>query len=164
MRKTISAIALAGALSAGMLLNTKADKPASAAQPLNLQATWELVAATMSCMPNESALPPTEQRKIKMITGGKFVWLQYERASGKLLALAGGSYDLKGAEYTEKLEFASKELESIVGKAFAFKVTVQGDKLRQTGSVGEGIDLDETWQRTGATPSSAVTVGQAGTR
>ncbi len=113
----------------------------------SLQGTWELVSAKVSCMPEDPGVFPKERRKFKLITGKQFLWVDYERASGKVLSMAGGCFELKGSQYLETIQFATQEVEGLVGKTFTFEVKVQRERLIQAGNMGEELRLEETWTR-----------------
>jgi hypothetical protein len=117
-----------------------------------LSATWELVSMKCGGDSSEMADQPKERKKIKLINGTHFVWAEYERASGKLLGLAGGTFELKDTTYTEKIEFASDGFEGMVGRVFAFEVKVLNGRLMQSGMMGENMKLEEVWQKAAPTP------------
>ena len=134
--------------------NARSDKPAD--ENAAFQTTWELVSVKMSCMPNEPGDFPKERQKIKILQGNRFVWIDYERASGKVLSSAGGTFALKGAQYTEKIEFATKNVEFLVGKTFVFEVKLDKDKLLQSGSLDEDTQIEETWRKAASSPAAVL--------
>jgi hypothetical protein len=126
-----------------------------------LSATWELVSVKCGGDSAEMSDQPKDKKKLKLINGTHFVWAEYERASGKLLGLAGGTFELKGTKYTERIEFASDGLEGLVGKSFAFAVKVANGRLMQSGMIGENMKLEEVWQKAVATSVIASSVPPA---
>jgi hypothetical protein len=134
----------------------------SAGEPATspLTATWELLSSKCGDDSAEAMEAPKDRRKVKLINGTHFVWAEYERATGKLLGLAGGTAQLKGSTYTEKIEFASDGMEALVGKVFSFEIKIENGRLLQQGMLGENMKLSEVWgPAAGAAP--AATLSQA---
>jgi hypothetical protein len=104
-----------------------------------LDGTWELVSGQQL---------PEGARDIKVILGGHFIFVAYDREKGKPLYTGGGTYILNGSSYTEHIDFASDEISAgLVGKDQLFTVKVDGDTFTQTGTLSNGKGLSETWKR-----------------
>ena len=104
---------------------------------------WKLESADRNGQP-----APTGTTEIKIISKGRYVWVQYDPAKNKTLASGAGSYVFNGNSYSEHIELldVNGQGDSVVGKDATFTVTVQGDTLSQTGTVGQ-TRLKETWKR-----------------
>ena len=104
-----------------------------------LEGTWALVSGQQL---------PKGVQDIKIISGGHFVWVAYDRDKGKPFYTGGGTYILHGNSYTEHVDFMTEEISSgIVGKDQPFTTRVDGDTLTQTGALSNGQNLSETWKR-----------------
>lgn len=104
-----------------------------------IDGAWELI----------SGQPlPEGARDIKILSGGHFIFTAYE-SDGKPLYTAGGTYELKGTSYKERMDFASDPIAELVGKEQSFAVNVDGDTLTQTGILSNGKPLSEKFKRLG---------------
>ena len=108
--------------------------------------TWQLVSFKYGETNKWSDVPLT-QKKIKLITDSYFNWVQYEVSSGKVQGSAGGPYTLSGGAYTETIEFAAEGMTDYLGKKQSFTISVEGDKLHQSGQLSDGLKIEEVWQR-----------------
>jgi len=114
--------------------------------PLKHWGTWQLVSFKYGDATNWSD-PPNGQRRIKHITDTHFTWVAYEVASGKIQSMAGGTYTLSGAAYTESIDYAGEGMTDYFGKKQSFTIRVEGDKLYQSGQLSDGTKIEEVWQR-----------------
>lgn len=73
----------------------------------------------------------------------------YDKESGKPLYVAGGTYELTGERYIEHMDFATDKLSGLVGKDQSFTIEIDGDTLRQEGTLSNGELLKETFRRVG---------------
>ncbi len=106
----------------------------------NLEGSWEL----------QSGQPiPAGARDIKILSGGHFMFAAYDKESGTPLYAAGGTYEVRGHSYVEHMEFATDKLSGLVGKDQSFTIEVDGDMLRQKGTLSNGEPLSETFRRVG---------------
>ena len=114
---------------------------------LPLQGTWELLSET-KIEQNDTIFTPAadDQRMIKIINESHFSFLRHDLKQGKdttnaQFVAGGGSYTLKGNEYTERLEFCNfREWEN---HTFTFNVEIRNDTLIQHGREKiEGLDID----------------------
>jgi hypothetical protein len=111
----------------------------SHAKKSQLDGTWELVSGQSL---------PKGARDIKIISGGHFIFVAYDREKGKPLYTGGGTYILNGSSFTEHMDFASDKISAgLIGKDQPFTVKVDGDTFIQTGTLSNGKDLSETWKR-----------------
>lgn len=113
---------------------------------LHLSGTWQLVTGTTITKGVSAVTDYTKnQRMIKIINGTHFAFLKHALNTAKNSTNAfdagGGRYTLKGAQYTEHLDFYNdKKWE---GKTFTFTVSIKNDTLIQKGTEkveGTGID------------------------
>lgn len=103
---------------------------------IRLNGTWQLVSAT-TISKGKSAVTDyrKNQRMIKIINDTHFAFLNHsihtQKDSSNHFDAGGGTYMLKGNQYTEHLEYyGDKNWE---GKTFHFTVTLKNDTLIQKG-------------------------------
>lgn len=103
---------------------------------LNLKGTWRLFSATAITKGVSSVIHNDKsQQMIKIINDTHFAFLRHDlhtaKDSSNHFDAGGGSYTLKGNQYTEHLDFyADKNWE---GKTFNFTITIKNDTLTQKG-------------------------------
>ena len=104
--------------------------------------TWELVSHDYA---GEQA--PADQRQVKILAPGHFMWLTYDKAKMKAVGEGVGTWTLSGNTYSEHVDFIEAEgAPNMNGTDLKFTVNVSGDTLTQTGSIG-GTAMKETWKR-----------------
>lgn len=84
-------------------------------------------------------------RQIKVINKDHFIWVTYDRESKTPMAVAGGTYNLNGKTYKELIEFGLRP--ENIGKEQTFNVEIEGDKLTLTGTLTNGMKLNELWTK-----------------
>ena len=140
-RTPITLVAAAFVLAAAVV--AQQETPKTSASHLG---TWQLISFKYGDAKDFSDFPK-EQRRIKSITETHFTWVEYQVASGKAESMAGGPYTLKGNSYAETIEFVGTGMETYLGKKQSFTIKVDGDKLRQSGQLSDGLKIEEVWQR-----------------
>jgi len=119
-------------LAAGFLLSFTISKTSA----IHLNGTWALVSGTTITKGVSTVTDYTkDQQMIKIINDTHFAFLKHDlntkKDSSNHFDAGGGSYTLKGDQYTEHLDFyADKNWEA---KTFNFTVTIKGDTLIQKG-------------------------------
>ena len=108
--------------------------------------TWRLASKKYGADQEFSEFPP-EQRRIKLITETHFTWVQFDTATKKSQGMAGGAYSLSGNTYTESVDWADSGTDSYLGKKHVFIIRVEGDKMFLSGSLPDGLKLEEIWER-----------------
>ncbi|WP_443937917.1 hypothetical protein [Pedobacter sp. MW01-1-1] len=103
---------------------------------IQLKGTWQLVSATSIENGKSTVTDYTKgQKMIKIINDTHFAFLSHKvdvvKDSSNLFNAGGGSYTLKGDEYTEHLDFFKDR--NWEGQTFVFKINIQKDTLLQTG-------------------------------
>lgn len=125
--------------------NTK-SKSENSITSLPIQGTWQLVSET-KIEKNDTLFTEKskDQRMIKILNDTHFSFLNHDLNKGQdstaLFVAGGGTYELKGNEYIEHLDYCSaREWER---NTFHFIVTIQNDTLIQSGREKiEGTDVD----------------------
>jgi hypothetical protein len=108
--------------------------------------TWLLVSGKYGDA-GESPLPKDE-RHVKIITATHFLWVIYDDKNRLISSSMGGSCNRQGDKYTETIEFFLPEsMRPYLGKKQEFTIRVEGDKLYQSGTLSDGLKIEEVWQR-----------------
>lgn len=108
--------------------------------------TWQL--ASFKYGTNQPGFTdfPERQRRIKLITETHFTWVQFDATTRKVNASAGGTYSLNGNTYTESIDFGLG-MDTFSGEKHAFTIRVEGDKFFLSGSLADGLKIEEVWER-----------------
>jgi hypothetical protein len=119
-------------MAAGLLLSFTINRSSA----IHLNGTWALVSGTTITKGVSTVTDYTkDQQMIKIINDTHFAFLKHDlntkKDSSNHFDAGGGSYTLKGDQYTEHLDFyADKNWEA---KTFNFTVKLKGDTLIQQG-------------------------------
>jgi hypothetical protein len=113
--------------------STSSEKPETKQIPI--EGTWELLSGT-TIEKNDTVTTnyASDQRMIKIFNPTHFSFLRHDLNKGKDTAIyssGGGTYSLKGDQYTERLDFCSDR--DWEGHEFQFTVSIKNDTLIQTG-------------------------------
>lgn len=112
-------------------------QPQPEEQTVQIKGTWQLLSATTEENGKSTVVDFTKGNKhmIKIINDTHFAFLNHDLDTAKNITnrfdAGGGSYKLKGDQYTESLDFYKDK--NWEGKIFNFKVTIHNDTLIQTG-------------------------------
>jgi hypothetical protein len=109
--------------------------------------TWQLASCKYGTNQQSFAEPPSSQRRIKLITETHFTWVEFDTTTKKAQGMAGGAYSLSGDTYTESIDWADSGMESYLEKKHAFTIRVEGDRLLLSGTLADGLKIEEIWQR-----------------
>ena len=109
--------------------------------------TWQLTSYKYGSEQQTFTTFPHTQRRLKLITETHFTWVQFDTTTKKSQSMAGGTYSLSGDTYTESIDFADSGMESYLGGKHSFTIRVEGDKFYLTGSLADGMRIEEVWQR-----------------
>jgi hypothetical protein len=89
-------------------------------------------------------------RGIKMFTGTQWSGVSYNLKEKKISGMAGGSYKIKGNQYSETVEYFSWDA-ATEGKTFVFTMTIENGMLHQFGYIDYKEDskylIDEWYKR-----------------
>jgi hypothetical protein len=108
--------------------------------------TWELASFKYGTnQPGFTDFPKTEHR-IKLITETHYTWVEYDDATKKVTGSAGGTYSLDGNTYTESKDFGLN-MDPYLGKKHVYSIRVEGDKFFLSGSLSDGLKIEEVWRR-----------------
>jgi hypothetical protein len=84
----------------------------------------------------------------KIMATGHYLWLSYDRETGRVLRTGGGSYSLKDGVYTARVEYSNAaDLRGIAGQEYKFTCKIDGDKWYHEGPMPNGAYVDDLWER-----------------
>jgi hypothetical protein len=119
------------------------DKSSAAAAPSQLAksliGTWILVGK-----PGEVGEAPAAGGRLKFLTGRHWTVTQADPKTGVVVFHHGGTYALKGSDYSETIEYANESTASLLKQTFKFTIKLEGDTLTLT---GVGNPWTEVWKR-----------------
>lgn len=145
MKRTILMLAVVGITLGGPLGRTAGVAPGQADLRSRLVGTWRLMAMKVNGHANTL---PQSAVTYKHVTPQGFMWLSYEKGTGKVFRAAGGTYTLRGNTYTEHIEYGlGDDYQVIRNSSSTFTVEVTGTRWHHTGRLANGTTLDEVWER-----------------
>lgn len=88
------------------LAGAKSEASTTASRPVHssIEGTWKMVSYKYRDAPM-TEVPKEEQTHLKFITGGNFIWVNYDPKSKEIDTSAGGKYVLESKTYVETPEF-----------------------------------------------------------
>jgi len=86
------------------------------------------------------------RKTLKLLTGTYFQWFAIDPGEKKFFGTGGGTYTFKDGEYTENIEFFSKD-NSRVGASLKFNDKIENEKWNHTGLSSKGEPLNEVWEK-----------------
>lgn len=87
-----------------------------------------------------------DRKTMKILSGTRFQWIAYDTKEKKFMATGGGTYETIDNEYSEIIDFFSKDA-SRIGKSLEFDYELVNDEWKHTGLSSVGDPIDETWKR-----------------
>jgi hypothetical protein len=144
MKRTIISIAAVVAL---MIAVGMWAQPESTATPARILARGSSLSFKYGDTQEGFTAFPEGQRRIKLITDTHFTWVEFDVATKRAEGMAGGACSLIGDAYTESIDFADLGMAPFIGAKHSFTVRVEGDKFFLSGSLANGLAIEEVWQR-----------------
>jgi hypothetical protein len=154
MNRRIGVVALCVA---GVCLSFIASRGQAAGKSDELRAalvgTWKMTSMKVNGQKNTL---PEQGVTYKHVTPAGFVWVSYEKDTGKMFRAAGGTWTLAGDAYTEKIEYGmGDDFDVIKNASHAFQCRIEGDTWHHNGKLANGTTIDEVWTR--VKPAEAAT-------
>jgi hypothetical protein len=111
-----------------------------------LVGTWKILTASIDGKPSE--LHKTSIT-LKHITPVHMIWIGYQPEDRKVFRSAGGSWTIRDGRYVETMRYGLDEKfkENSFGKTYGFDCRFEEDRWIQSGKLGNGVFLEEIWQR-----------------
>jgi hypothetical protein len=143
MKRSITGIVAIAALAIAVVLPAQQEPKESSASHLG---TWHLASFKYGTDQPGFTDYPQSRRRIKLITETHFTWVDFDTSTKKVTGTAGGTYSLSGNIYTESIDFGLG-MDTYFGQKHAFTIRVEGDKFFLSGSLADGLKIEEVWQR-----------------
>ena len=87
------------------------------------EGVWRIVSINGNRPGGTSVKPPYDEYKI--MTAGHYLWLSFNPETGQVLRSGGGSYSVKGQDYTARVDYSNaSDLKAIKGTANVKEVRV----------------------------------------
>jgi hypothetical protein len=87
---------------------------------------------------------PGERKTMKILSGTRFQWIAYHTGTGAFFGTGGGSYTTIDGNYTENIEFFSRD-NSRVGASLQFDYQLDAGEWFHSGLSSKGERLMEIW-------------------
>ena len=87
---------------------------------------------------------PGPRKTMKMLSDTRFQWIAYNSETGQFFGTGGGTYTAKDKEYTENIEFFSRD-SSRVGASLSFEFGIVNDEWHHKGLSSKGDPIHELW-------------------
>jgi hypothetical protein len=91
-------------------------------------------------------ITPGVRRTMKILSGTRFQWIAYNVDTKEFLGTGGGTYSTTENEYTEVIEFFSRDI-TRVGKSLTFEFSLIDGDWRHKGLSSKGEPIDEVWTK-----------------
>ena len=86
----------------------------------------------------------TPRKTMKILSGTRFQWIAYNTETKEFMGTGGGTYTTINGEYTEHIEFFSKD-DSRVGNSLKFNYNLIDGNWNHQGLSSKGDPLNEIW-------------------
>ncbi|MDA9357207.1 membrane or secreted protein [Flavobacteriaceae bacterium] len=86
------------------------------------------------------------RKTMKILSGTRFQWIAYNTENKKFMGTGGGTYSTINGEYTENIEFFSKD-DSKVGLNLKFNFELLNKKWQHKGYSSKGDPIHEIWTK-----------------
>ena len=114
-----------------------------------LSGVWRIAGRKQGDQPVSMPLAP--RRTLKILTGTRFQWAAINVQTGDFSGTGGGTYTFKNGQYTERIEFFSRD-SSRVGASLSFNAKLQdnGREWDHSGKSSKGDPVNEMWRKLNA--------------
>lgn len=87
---------------------------------------------------------PGTRKTMKILSDTRFQWVAFDTETKKFFGTGGGTYSAKDKEYTENIEFFSRD-SSRVGVSLSFEFGIENDEWHHKGLSSKGDPIHEIW-------------------
>ncbi|MEQ8714098.1 MAG: membrane or secreted protein [Cyclobacteriaceae bacterium] len=87
---------------------------------------------------------PGARKTMKILSGTRFQWIAYHTETTRFSGTGGGTYTTVGDDYTENIEFFSRD-SSRVGASLSFKWALDSGEWHHSGYSSKGDPMYEIW-------------------
>ena len=111
--------------------------------PGKLQGAW-----LISGRKREGKIQPINtdrpRKTMKILSGTRFQWIAYNTETKQFMGTGGGTYTTTNGEYTENIEFFSRD-DSRVGASLKFNYSIERGNWHHSGLSSKGVPIYEIW-------------------
>jgi hypothetical protein len=111
--------------------------------PGKLQGAW-LMSGRVRDGKTQSRDVNRPRKTMKILSGTRFQWIAYNTETKKFMGTGGGTYTTINGEYTENIEFFSRD-DSRVGASLKFDYSFVDGKWNHKGFSSKGDPMHEIW-------------------
>jgi hypothetical protein len=111
--------------------------------PGKLSGAW-LMSGRMRDGNIESRPTNTPRKTMKILSGTRFQWIAYNTETKQFMGTGGGTYTTDNGQYTEHIEFFSRDI-SRVGAALQFNFSLKAGDWHHEGLSSKGDPIYEVW-------------------
>ena len=87
---------------------------------------------------------PDPRKTMKLLSDTRFQWIAYNTETKQFMGTGGGTYTARDKEYTENIEFFSRD-SSRVGASLSFEFDVENGEWHHKGLSSKGDPIHEIW-------------------
>ncbi len=87
---------------------------------------------------------PGPRKTMKILSDSRFQWIAYNTETKQFMGTGGGTYTAKDNEYTENIEFFSRD-SSRVGASLSFEFGIENGEWHHKGLSSKGNPIHEVW-------------------
>ena len=109
-----------------------------------LVGVWRITARKIDGQLND--MPLRDRRTLKILSGTRFQWVAINIKTGEFSGTGGGFYTFTNNEYTENIEFFSRD-NTRVGASLTFDGKIENNQWHHSGLSSKGEPIDEIWGR-----------------
>jgi hypothetical protein len=111
--------------------------------PGKLQGAW-LMSGRIRDGETQSRDASRPRKTMKIMSGTRFQWIAYNTETKQFMGTGGGAYTTTNGEYTENIEFFSRD-DSRVGASLKFNYSFVDGKWHHSGLSSKGDPIHEIW-------------------
>lgn len=93
-----------------------------------------------------AAIKPAARKTVKLMSETRFQWIAINAETGDFFGTGGGTYSFEDGQYTEHIEFFSRD-SSRVGASLAFQGQLINGHWHHRGKSSKGDPIYEIWSR-----------------
>tara|TARA_R100000935_G_C2776600_1_gene139917 strand:- start:156 stop:866 length:711 start_codon:yes stop_codon:yes gene_type:complete len=111
--------------------------------PGKLQGAW-LMSGRIKDGESQTRDTSGPRKTMKILSGTRFQWIAYNTETKQFMGTGGGTYTTSNGEYTETIEFFSKD-NSKVGNSLIFNYSLEDGNWLHSGLSSKGDPINEIW-------------------
>lgn len=109
-----------------------------------LAGVWRITGRQVDGQINE--MPLRDRRTLKILSGTRFQWIAINIKTGEFSGTGGGTYTFVNHQYTENIEFFSRDNER-VGDSLSFEGKLENGQWHHSGLSSKGDPIYEIWSK-----------------